>query len=178
VRFLRLTAACAFATALYTSTPTAAPAQMQMAAPSGNPVQVSTCNPQRGRTSPGFVPAFYPPSPYYWPDAYGYQYYQPPPITTNPTIEINYMNATNKTMKSIEFGLVARGALVAEVRDVGTFSPNVEIKHSFGLNPNVFPLRTGLPQCVALRITYADGTKWKNPQRPALRRSIYSKAHT
>ncbi|MGZ6181959.1 MAG: hypothetical protein ACXWNV_07900 [Vulcanimicrobiaceae bacterium] len=29
--------------------------------------------------------------------------------------------------------LIARGHLVAEVRDVGTFSPNVEIKHAFDL---------------------------------------------
>ena len=56
----------------------------------------------------------------------------------------------------IEFGLVARGTLIAEVRDVGKFSPNIEIKHSFGLSPNVFPIGTGLPQCVALRVTYAN----------------------
>ena len=69
-------------------------------------------------------------------------------------------------MTDIEFGLVANGRLVAEVRDVGTFSPGAEIKHQFGLNPNVFPLQTALSRCVPLRIIFADGTTWKNGHLP------------
>jgi hypothetical protein len=103
---------------------------------------------------------------------YGYRYYQPPVRTSNPTLNINYSNATEQTMKSIEFGLVANGNLVAEVKDVGTFSPGVEIKHEFGLSPNVFPLQTSLAKCIPLKITYADGTKWKNPRLPVLKHKL------
>jgi hypothetical protein len=80
---------------------------------------------------------------------------------------------TSEVMKDIEFGLVVHGNLVAEVRDVGTFSPGAEIKHEFGISPNVFPIQTSFARCVALKITFADGSKWKNPHLPALRRSIY-----
>ena len=138
-----------------------------------HPVHVSTCNPSRNTTvSGGYAPAYYPGGPWYWNDVYGYRYYQAPYVSSNPTLSISYTNVTNQTMKQIEFGLVARGALIAEVRDVGTFSPNAEIKHEFGISPNVFPIGTGLPQCVPLRITFADGTKWKNPHYQELKRSI------
>jgi len=121
---------------------------------------------------PGYVPGYYPHGPYRWPDVYGYWYYQPP-IATNATLAIDFVNITEKTIRSIDFGLLARGQLIAEIRDVGTFSPNVEIKHVFGLDPNVFPIGTALPACVPLRVTYQDGTTWTNPHLPSLRRSIY-----
>jgi hypothetical protein len=141
-----------------------------------HPITVNSCNPQRNvHMTAGYVPAYYPVGmgPYWgWPSVYGPSYYQYP-VAGNPTLGIDYVNATSVVMKDIEFGLVANGQLVAEVRDVGTFSPGIEIKHEFGLNRNVFPLQTGLPRCVPLKITFADGTKWKNPHLPALRRSIY-----
>jgi hypothetical protein len=142
-----------------------------------HPIQINNCNPQRNNTmSTGYAPAYYPGGigPYWgWPSVYGYRYYQYP-VAGNPTLGVDYVNRTSVVMKDIEFGLLANGHLVAEVRDVGTFSPGIEIKHEFGLNRNVFPLRTGLPQCVPLKITFADGTKWKNPHLPALKRSIYA----
>jgi hypothetical protein len=139
-----------------------------------SPIHVSSCNPQAPSVvTPGFVPGFFPVAgPYYWQDVYGYRYLEPP-IASNPTLSIDYMNVSSKVAHTIEFGLVARGHLVAEVRDVGTFSPNAEIKHSFGLNPNVFPLSTALPVCVPMRVAFTDGTKWVNPHLPALERSIY-----
>jgi hypothetical protein len=141
-----------------------------------HPISVTTCNPQRNNyMSGGFAPAYYPGGPYWgWPSVYGYNYYQYP-VQGDPTLSIDYSNATSVVMKDIEFGLIAHGQLVAEVRDVGTFSPGAEIKHQFGLNRNVFPLGTSLVQCVPLKITFADGTKWKNPHLPALRKSIYGK---
>jgi hypothetical protein len=145
-----------------------------------HPVKVTTCNPkQNNYVATGFTPAYYPVGYRYWgwPAVYpGYTYYQYP-VQGEPTLSIDYSNATSVVMKDIEFGLVAHGNLVAEVRDVGTFSPGAEIKHSFGLNPNVFPLGTSLVECVPLRITFADGTKWKNPHLPRLNRSIYGKPH-
>jgi hypothetical protein len=138
-------------------------------------ISVSNCNPQLNyRQSGGFYG--YAPGPWpggYWPDAYGYRYYQPPVATTLPQLGIDYRNITPKTMHSIEFGLIANGRLVAEVKDVGTFTQNAEIKHTFALNPNVFPLQTGLPQCVPLRIIFADGTKWRNPMLPPKNQHIY-----
>lgn len=143
-----------------------------------HPIKVNKCNPQRNNyTQAGYVPAYYPGGvgPYWgWPSVYGYgyQYYQYP-VSGNPTLAIDYVNVTQTVMKDIEFGLVVRGNLVAEVRDVGTFSPGAEIKHEFGISRNVFPLQTSFQECVPLKITFADGTKWKNPHLPALRRSIY-----
>ncbi|HEY1653922.1 MAG TPA: hypothetical protein VGF86_02275 [Candidatus Tumulicola sp.] len=145
-----------------------------------HPISVNACNPQRNnRMSAGYAPGYWPGGSYWgWPSVYGYGYnYYSYPVEGNPTLGIDYSNATSVVMHDIEFGLIARGQLVAEVRDVGTFSPGAEIKHEFGLNPNVFPLSTSMVQCVPLKITFADGTKWKNPHLPALHKSIYGKPH-
>jgi len=143
-----------------------------------HPIKVNKCNPQRNNyTQTGFAPAYYPVGvgPYWgWPSVYGYGYrYYQYPVSGNPTLGIDYVNVTETVMKDIEFGLVVHGNLVAEVRDVGTFSPGAEIKHEFGISRNVFPIQTSFPQCVALKITFADGSKWRNPHLPALRQSIY-----
>jgi hypothetical protein len=145
-----------------------------------HPIKVTTCNPQRNvYTSGGFAPAYYPGGPYWgWPSVYGFGYnYYSYPVQGNPTLSVDYSNSTNIVMKDIEFGLIARGQLVAEVRDVGTFSPGAEIKHQFGLSPNVFPLGTSIVQCLPLKITFVDGSKWKSPHLPALRASIYGRPH-
>lgn len=141
-----------------------------------HPISVTSCNPQRNTyMAAGFTPAFYPSYAggfWGWPSVYGPSYYQYP-VQGNPTLGIDYSNSTQSVMKDIEFGLIANGKLVAEVRDVGTFSPGAEIKHEFGLSPNVFPLQTSIVHCAPLRITFADGSKWKNPHLPALNRGIY-----
>lgn len=142
-----------------------------------HPINVTACNPQRNNTyaAAGYAPGYWPGGPYWgWPSVYGYNYYSYP-VQGNPTLNIDYHNATSVVMRDIEFGLIARGQLVAEVRDVGTFSPGAEIKHEFGLNRNVFPLGTSMVECVPLKITFTDGTKWKNPHLPALHKSIYGK---
>jgi hypothetical protein len=139
-------------------------------------INVSQCDPQRAVTMPaynGFAPAFYPFAPYTWQDPYGFQYSQFPPTASSGTLSIDYMNVSSRVMTTIDFGLVARGHLVAEVRDVGTFSPKAQIKHQFGLDPNVFPLRTALSTCVPLHIVFADGTSWKNPHLPPERHEMY-----
>jgi len=143
-------------------------------------IAVNRCDPQRRlSTAPvygGFAPAFYPFGPaYYWRDPYGFNYYQPPvAVDQNGTLYLDYVNVTPHVMGTIDFGLIAHGRLVAEVRDVGTFSPHVEIKHQFGLDPNVFPLRTALARCVPLHIAFKDGTPpWTNPNLPAIERGIY-----
>ncbi len=139
-------------------------------------INVGLCDVQKPSRLPAynaFTPGYYPFTPFGWTDPYGYQFYQPALLPTSGTLSIDYTNITGNVMKTIDFGLVARGRLVAEVRDVGTFSPKAEIKHQFGLNPNVFPLRTALFKCLPLHIVYADGTSWKNPQMPRSRKEIY-----
>jgi len=143
-----------------------------------HPIRVSACNPERNVTYnyAGYTPGYYPYAyrGYWgWPSVYGPMYYQPPVAQANPTLGIDYANATNVVMKQIEFGLIVRGALVAEVKDIGTFSPGAEIKHKFGLNPNVFPLQTSYAKCVPLKITFEDGSHWKNPHLPAYHASMY-----
>lgn len=140
-------------------------------------INVSDCNPKLNVSQSGGFVGYAPAGYYgrgYWGDAYGARYYQPPVTTTNPQLAIHYKNISPKTMQSVEFGLIANGMLKAEVRDVGTFTTGAEIKHKFGLSPNVFPIGTGLPQCVPLRITFADGTKWRNPRLPPKNTHIYN----
>jgi len=170
--FSALSAVAAFALLVGAATP---------AAMAKTPVHVMKCDPIAPRTTvnyAGFTPAFYPPGPYYWNDPYGYRYRQYPlsamTSTTGAQLAIHYVNVTPAPIKQIDFGLVAKGILVAEVRDVGTFSHGAEIKHTFGLNPNVFPISTGLPECVPLRVTYANGTVWHNPRLPHANPGLYT----
>jgi hypothetical protein len=171
---------------LVTSIPALAAAQpsqvaMSMAAQvtTQHPIRVSTCSPQRNVSYnwAGYTPGFYPYGygygrPWGWPSVYGPTYYQAP-VENEPTLGIDYVNVTNVVMKQIEFGLIVRGALVAEVKDVGTFSPGAEIKHKFGLSPNVFPIQTSYAKCVPLKIAFEDGSHWKNPHLPAYKASMY-----
>lgn len=122
----------------------------------------------------GYYAGFYPGVPYYWRDPYGVGYYQPPTTTTYPQMYVNFKNVTNRTMTGIVWGLVANGRLVAEAKDVGTFSPNVEIKKKYGISINAFPLQTDLPQCVALGVRWSDGTRDINPNLPARIRNMYA----
>ena len=173
--------------------PTATTAQTSLVAMSeaahvtaAHPINVSACNPERNVNYnwSGYTPAYWP-GPYYggfyrgywgYPSVYGPTYYQPP-AQNNPTLGIDYTNATNVVMKQIEFGLIVKGALVAEVKDVGTFSPGAEIKHKFGLRPNVFPLQTSYAKCVPLKIMFEDGSHWKNPHLPQYKATMYGRPH-
>ncbi len=139
--------------------------------------KVSRCDAQQNVSTsyPAFTPGFYPYGgrPYYWGDPYGYGFYQPPMTSSSPTMYVDFTNVTNKVMKDVVWGLVANGRLVAEAKDVGTFSPGAEIKHKYAISENVFPLQTGLPQCVALAVTFADGTHLRNPNLPQVRRELF-----
>jgi hypothetical protein len=171
------TLALGAATVAVAQTAPARPA-MAVAPPASRLVNVSLCDAQRSVAMPayvGFSQAYYPFAPYYWTDPYGFQYRQYPAAPTSGTLSIDYMNGSTQVMTTIDFGLVARGRLVAEVRDVGKFSPNAEIKHQFGVSNNVFPLRTALAQCLPLHIIYANGTTWTNPHLPRARHEIYGK---
>ncbi|MHB8198437.1 MAG: hypothetical protein ACYDGW_09235 [Vulcanimicrobiaceae bacterium] len=88
-------------------------------------------------------------------------------IPTQPShLAIDFRNISQMPMKEIDFGLVARGYMVAAVRDAGTFSPGVLIQHRFDVSREIFPLGTALPQCMVLRVVYEDGHVWQNPHHP------------
>jgi len=123
-----------------------------------------------GAYYPGYAPA----GAYYWRDPYGTGYYEPPATTTDPEMYVDFTNITHKTMTGIVWGLVANGHLVAEANDIGTFSPGVEIKKEYGINISAFPLHTGRPQCVALDVKWADGTREMNPNLPDRIKNMYA----
>jgi len=148
-----------------------------------HPIRVERCDPRSGFATAdypvGYARGYYPGGPFYWVDPYGFRYYQPrlvAPAATAPTLGINYVNTASQTAKAIDFGLVARGHLIAEVRDVGTFTTGAPIQHEFGLSRNVFPIGTALPRCVPLLVEFQNGSVWKNPNRPRAAESLYRQA--
>ncbi len=146
-----------------------------MATPIKHPIRIAECRPQAvGSAMWSYSDGFFPNYPYIWSDAFGGMFYRPP-IRSSPLLSIAYVNQTHRTMKKIEFGLLARGRLVAEVRDLGTFSPGAMIRHQFGLSRNVFPLGTSFSRCVPLRIAFKNGATWKNPHLRQLHRSIFAR---
>jgi hypothetical protein len=83
-------------------------------------------------------------------------------------LAISYKNQAYIAADEVDFGLVARGSLIAIARDVGTFSPGVEIDHEFVVSREIFPIGTSFPICRVLRVKYADGSVWHNPSPPDL----------
>ncbi|HEX5274143.1 MAG TPA: hypothetical protein VFW34_02605 [Candidatus Rubrimentiphilum sp.] len=136
------------------------------------PVQVTACGPASnliGFDSVGFHPQAWTwamggpeDGPYYTImdpiDSFG-----PSMMPDHPALAVDYINQTTSVIRSIEFGLMARGRLIAEVRDVGMFSPATEISHDFRL-PNLW-IASGLT-CVPLSVTFSNGTIWNSPGHP------------
>jgi hypothetical protein len=81
-------------------------------------------------------------------------------------LAISYKNQAGVAAKEVDFGLVARGSLIAIAKDLGTFSPGVDIDHEFVVSREIFPLGTTFPVCSVLRVRYADGSVWLNPSPP------------
>ena len=92
-------------------------------------------------------------------------------------LNITFENVAAKPIRSIDFGVLADGQLITETTDFGTFSPNVEVRHSLDLNPFVFPLPTRTPTCTALQVTFQDGTTWTDPRLNELRTGEYAREH-
>jgi hypothetical protein len=81
-------------------------------------------------------------------------------------LKIHFRNTAGVVAEEVDFGLVARNDLVEKIKDVGTFSPGVLIQHKYKVSRSIFPLRTALPYCAVLRVRYADGHVWTNPEPP------------
>lgn len=84
-----------------------------------------------------------------------------------PMAMIDFFNAANNAIISVEFGLVADGKLLAVIRDTGSFAPNARVMHAYGIDAAAVPPGAAQAQCVPLRVRYADGTTWMNPNLPA-----------
>jgi hypothetical protein len=168
---------CALVVSLMAVTPAGAASSQSGA----SLIKVNRCNPQKNPGTPGgyaygpgYTPGYYPRRAYsYNPGYYNRSYYQPP-VSSSAELAIDFVNLSPHTMKTIDFGLVANGKLVAIVRDEGTFSQGAEIKHKFGISPNVFPISTGLPVCTPLHVVYQNGTTWTDPELPPDNPAIYT----
>ena len=82
-------------------------------------------------------------------------------IPGSPIVAVDYVNQTARAIRSVEFGLVTRGSVIAEVRDTGMFTPDVEIRHQF-LVPGGW-IGSGRFTCLPLMVTFSDGTIWNSP---------------
>lgn len=134
----------------------AAPAGAQVRQTPGSQVTVETCYPHRH--TPG--------QRHGWIDPYGNYRDSTLFRIDDGFLAIDFRNDGPVAAKEVDFGLVARGSLVAVAKDVGTFSPGVTIRHEFAISREVFPLGTQFPYCAVLRIKFADGTSWRNPNPP------------
>ena len=151
VSFSRLLVACVLLAAL----PAAA---QELRQTPGSRITVTQCAPHRH-------PAGYRGHP--WIDPYGvYHNTSPFPYWVG-FLGVAYTNNAPKAAKEVDFGLVSRGSLIAVTKDVGTFSTGTKIDHEFSLDPDVFPIGTAFPYCAVLRVKYADGSEWRNPNPPS-----------
>jgi len=79
---------------------------------------------------------------------------------------IDFTNASKKPISSVEFGYVENGKVRAMVKDVGSFSPESTVMHAFMLSDESLLAHAATMTCVPLRVKYADGTTWMNPEMP------------
>jgi len=123
----------------------------------GSMIAVSECNPHHHQVGTAHP----------WIDPYGVLHTNINAFPyTQGFLGITYQNEASKTATEVDFGLVARGSLVAVVNDRGKFSPRVPIAHEFTVPGDIFPIGTSLPYCAVMRVKYADGTEWRNPNPP------------
>lgn len=80
-------------------------------------------------------------------------------------LAMEYRNQAPTAATAVVFGLVSGGKLVGVGEDDGTFSRGAVVAHQVMLGQTVFPLRAPA-HCVVLRVRYANGTAWYNPDPP------------
>ena len=90
-------------------------------------------------------------------------------LPTSPMLMVDFENSSSKPISSVEIAYLQNNKVSAVVRDDGDFAPHVAIMHAFFVKPTAL-LGTGTSMsCVPLRVRYADGTAWTNPQAPAIK---------
>jgi len=135
----------------------AAPAQTLQETP-GSRILVTECDPHRHTATQAHP----------WIDPYGTPHEDQAHFPTwDAFLGISYQNQATVAATEVDFGLVARGSLVAVAKDIGRFSPGVLIEHEFVVSSEIFPLGSAVPYCAVLRVKYADGSMWHNPSPPA-----------
>ncbi|HEV2261956.1 MAG TPA: hypothetical protein VGR69_06705 [Candidatus Rubrimentiphilum sp.] len=123
----------------------------------GSQITVSQCDPHRHAVGTVGHP---------WIDPYGNLHTAANFPYSEGFLAITYSNNAPKVATEVDFGLVSRGSLIAVANDRGTFSPGVNIDHEFDVSPEIFPIGTSFPYCAVIRVKYADGTEWRNPNPP------------
>ena len=139
------------------------------------PIAVMHCQPWPPgfSVSPAFVSGYYPQAGNFkWRDVYGSTYHQPPLVVPGPSLTVHFENVSAMALSEIEWGLVRKGKLIAEARDVGAFAPGGEIRRRYGLNPAVFPI-DAIPHCIALHAMWKNGTTWTNPNLPPKEKALF-----
>lgn len=122
----------------------------------GSNIAVTECNPHRHTVAQAHP----------WVDPYGVVHSASDFPYFDAFLGITYRNEAKVEATEVDFGLVARGSLIAVTRDVGRFSPGVVIDHEFVVSREIFPIGTEFPECAVLQVKYADGTQWRNPTPP------------
>jgi hypothetical protein len=156
--------------AAFAQTSVPAPGAAATPAPAGSAlVHVTGCSTKHAGS--GANPSFIAPEPpagmasnTSFTTVYGDGYYQPIPGSSGPVMLVSFTNISTKSMTVVEFGLLSNEILSGEARDVGTFSPGALVKSKLGISLKA--ILPGATRCVPLRITFADGTKWRNPRLP------------
>jgi len=125
-------------------------------------VSALTAVPARGATSPIRVVRCQinqPVASVTWIDSWGNSYTEP---GTGNNVDIDFINNGTQEAVAIDFGVLVKNTLVAQMRNSGKFSPGVLIKHNLGLDSAALKLKTF--RCLALRVTWADGSQWKSSE--------------
>lgn len=71
---------------------------------------------------------------------------------------VDYQNSSKKFIVAADFAFIMHGRIDAAGRELHGLSPGDGSTARFGLVDDVYH-----PQCIPLRVTYADGTEWYNP---------------
>lgn len=80
-------------------------------------------------------------------------------------LAMRYQNEADVPATAVVFGLVSGGKLLGLGEDDGRFARDAVIDHVVFLSQQIFPL--GLQtHCVVLRVKYANGMAWFNPEPP------------
>jgi hypothetical protein len=146
---------CLFACtlALFGAAGTAAAASrvLQIADASTPPVTINSCGPILDKTSQPTIAGI------------------PIPAQASTGIQIEFVNETNQTATLVNFNVKSGGDQFV-IRDVGTFSPGVSIKHKYRNGEGqAFILPEFIAPKVACEVAsvkFADGSVWEKGQAP------------
>lgn len=79
-------------------------------------------------------------------------------------LAMQYQNQAPSAATAIVFGVVSGGKLVGVTEDDGSFSRGALINHEFKLGQEIPSGEQ--TRCVVLRVRYANGRAWFNPDAP------------